>query len=212
MNGTLQFIFFVYTLIVGIVLSYLIVALTVARMDEVYEKAEILQTVQKVMNIDEISLPFGFRKFIKFDWNSKPPLKFQLPFRGNNLTVKELLEVQYQKLVDPVGFPDEVGFYNRFTKQTDKAKPRRLLGWMPWDPWLLCVKVNNPEGRKRANFFQRQILGQRGDEDTAYTYKLYFYDPINKRAHPGKPLPIDLSPASIRYLHMEDIPFSLIYM
>merc|ERR1719385_134512 len=87
-NGTLQFIFFVYTLIVGIVLSYLIVALTVARMDEVYEKAEILQTVQKVMNIDEISLPFGFRKFIKFDWNSKPPLKFQLPFRGNNLTVK----------------------------------------------------------------------------------------------------------------------------
>ena len=198
MNGTLQFIFFVYTLIVGIVLSYLIVALTVARMDEVYEKAEILQTVQKVMNIDEISLPFGFRKFIKFDWNSKPPLKFQLPFRGNNLTVKELLEVQYQKLVDPVGFPDEVGFYNRFTKQTDKAKPRRLLGWMPWDPWLLCVKVNNPEGRKRANFFQRQILGQRGDEDTAYTYKLYFYDPINKRAHPGKPLPIDLSPASIR--------------
>ena len=92
MNGTLQLIFFIYTLIVGIVLSYLIVALTVARMDEVYEKAEILQTVQKVMNIDEISLPFGFRKFIKFNWNCKTPVKLQLPFRGNNLTVKELLE------------------------------------------------------------------------------------------------------------------------
>ena len=53
-NGSLQLIFVLYTLLIAIVMAYLIVALTVARMDELFKKAELLQTVQNVMNIMEI--------------------------------------------------------------------------------------------------------------------------------------------------------------
>ena len=63
-------------------------------------------------------------------------------------------------------------------------------------PWVICVYVNHPEKKCKPNFFKRHILSQRGDEDKACKYKVYFYDPIEKRAF--KETNIVLNPIPVR--------------
>ena len=95
MNWTIQLTFFVYTVVVAIVMAYLIVALTVTRMDEVYEKALIHHTVQRVMNIDEINFPFELQW--PFKCNKKSRFPVQWPIRVSQPSVQTMLEDRLTK-------------------------------------------------------------------------------------------------------------------
>lgn len=178
MNWTIQLTFFVYTVVVAIVMAYLIVALTVTRMDEVYEKALIHHTVQRVMNIDEINFPFELQW--PFKCNKKSRFPFQWPIRVSQPSVQTMLE-------------------DRLTKGKRNGK-RGCHTQDIGNPWLVCVKVNDPkEGRSPINKIQRRFFNQRGDEDQVYRYELFPYDPILKNACTGTVFGT-INTTSVRYL------------
>ena len=166
--------FIAFTVLVSIVIAYLIIGLTVARMDEVYKKALIHHTVQKVMNIDEINFPYELKCPIT---RSRFPFCFQLPIGLSQTSVRRILAEEFKDVVDQV--PQE-------------------------HPFMICIKVNDPDpksSRSKANPIQRIFLGQRGDEDQAYRYKIFFYNPVTKTAyqnvkHSG--IKLTLNPAPIR--------------
>ena len=161
MNWTIQLTFFAYTVVVAIVMAYLIVALTVARMDEVYKKAQIHHTVQRVWNIDEINFPFELQSPVKCPVKSRFPL--QWPIRVSQPSVQTMLE-------------------ERLTRGKRNGK-RGCYSQDKGNPWLVCVKVNDPKnGRSKINTIQRLFFNQRGDEDQVYRYELFPYDPILKNA------------------------------
>ena len=143
-------------------------------MDEVYKKALIHHTVQKVMNIDEINFPYELKCPIT---RSRFPFGFQLPIGLSQTSVRRILAEEFKDVVDQV--PQE-------------------------HPFMICIKVNDPDpksSRSKANPIQRIFLGQRGDEDQAYRYKIFFYNPVTKTAyqnvkHSG--IKLTLNPAPIR--------------
>ena len=143
-------------------------------MDKVYKKALIHHTVQKVMNIDEINFPYELKCPIT---RSKFPFCFQLPIGLSQTSVQRILAEEFKDVLSQA--PQE-------------------------HPFMICIKVNDPDpksSKSKANPIQRIFLGQRGDEDQAYRYKIFFYNPVTKTAyqnvkHGG--IKLTLNPAPIR--------------